>query len=558
MAAKLTLEDWRLRGEAKHGKRYAYLEVYSEAKRTFLRLRCANHGEFVQEAQSHVGQASGCQSCARAVVAEANSHTLSSFTQVCRELGSSLNYLEILREGKKAFKVSFVCPKHGLQVQGHQAHLASGCSCPICSREQTKDTLEDLIPVFQAVHGNAYRYTELLRIGGGAYVKAECSLHGTQVFKVSTHKRKGGCSACAALAHSKATRTPLEVCVAVGTETHRGKYAYGVYVGDGDSRKLEVYCRDHGLFLQRPSDHSVRGNGCPKCSNRISRPNLDIQDFVRNLGIPARLEHPLTGRKSIDVFCPDNNLAIEYHGNFWHSSRYKLSRRAHYDRQKEAASLGYRMIQLFSDEWSNREEACKLLISRALGVEPIKVHGRKCQVFPVAPTIAKEFLNTWHIQGAVSQGVFSGLYLGNQLVAVMCFNHNTSSRREKASRSRVELTRFASCVGVRGGFSKLLSHYLKAHPEIKTVVTYSDNRLFDGKMYKVCGFTLVGELPPDYTYHEVKTDQRKHKSLYQKSKLKLLLGNEFDNAITEEELAKKLDLYRIYDCGKSKWVLSLK
>lgn len=117
------------------------------------------------------------------------------------------------------------------------------------------------------------------------------------------------------------------------------------------------------------------------------------------------------------------------------------------------------------------------------------------------------------------------------------------------SRNSLYLKRYCVSARVVGGFSKLLKYVVSnVHPQ--SVYTFSDNRWFDGNMYKSCGFTLEKELPPDYWYFKGES-RRWHKSHYRKSKIEGILPEE-----TEWQAMQRLKYDRIWDCGKKKWVLT--
>jgi hypothetical protein len=83
------------------------------------------------------------------------------------------------------------------------------------------------------------------------------------------------------------------------------------------------------------------------------------------------------------------------------------------------------------------------------------------------------------------------------------------------------------------------------------IVSWSDNRWSEGKVYEALGFYLEEELGPDYSY--VKDRQRISKQSCQKKHLfkKGAVGD------TELEMAKSLGYSRIWDCGKKRWVLDI-
>jgi len=71
---------------------------------------------------------------------------------------------------------------------------------------------------------------------------------------------------------------------------------------------------------------------CPKCSNRISKQEIEIQQYIKSLNVIATfndrslLVNPYTGRSlELDVFIKDQNKAIEFNGEYWHSDAQRIN-----------------------------------------------------------------------------------------------------------------------------------------------------------------------------------------------------------------------------------------
>ena len=115
-----------------------------------------------------------------------------------------------------------------------------------------------------------------------------------------------------------------------------------------------------------------------------------------------------------------------------------------------------------------------------------------------------------------------------------------------------ELVRYVSDGKVQGGAGKLFHHFVKTHHP-SSIVSFSWNHLFTGGMYEKLGFKVDKQLPPDYTYVDPKHCRRLHKSGFQLSKLARKFEN-FDKNLSEKENCEAAGYYRIYDCGKTRWI----
>jgi hypothetical protein len=546
------LEDYLERLREVHGDKYTYLRMDVKGWNFSITFSCPEHGEHTQGLHNHL-KGRGCRKCGSAARKRTFADWVASFRKVH---GDAYSYLRVEEVNGNAY-VHYLCEKHGEHRQTAHDHL-KGAGCVRCAYASRKRTESDWIEAFKAVHGTTYGYLGMEEKREGYFnVLAVCPDHGEVKIDANTHLAGAGCRLCAWKSAGEKNKVSREEYVERARSVHGELYTYGDLVEPGPLQKLEVFCPEHGLFVQRISGH-LSGYGCPKCVGVISRPNLELQGFLESHGAETRLEERIPGTtKKMDIFLPAQQLGIEYHGNIWHSSRWQRSDDAHLTRLQLAQAAGIRLIQIFSDEWTCRRQAVELLLKRAAGVPEAAVHGRKCTIVDVSHKDASSFYDLWHVQGkTTASSQYVGLQHGDDLVAVMGFSYNTSARREKAAQHKVELTRFATCRSVRGGFSKLLQHWLKSHPDVEQVVSYSDNRLFLGRMYEACGFVKDGEVPMDYTYLDQRTDKRLHKSHFQKSKLRKLLGEQYDDSQTEKQMTHAAKIFRIYDCGKTRWVFN--
>lgn len=56
-------------------------------------------------------------------------------------------------------------------------------------------------------------------------------------------------------------------CVEDFKKVHGSTYDYSKVVYEGQHSKVSIVCHKHGIFSQRPNDH-LAGNGCPKCQHQ--------------------------------------------------------------------------------------------------------------------------------------------------------------------------------------------------------------------------------------------------------------------------------------------------
>ena len=180
-----------------------------------------------------------------------------------------------------------------------------------------------------------------------------------------------------------------------------------------------------------------------------------------------------------------------------------------------------------------------------------KIMGRKCFVTEIDNKTAEIFLNQYHIQGFARSTVYLGCFHESSLFGVMTFRRDNKE-------GYWELNRFASdynyiCQGVGG---KLFKYFIKKYKPIE-VKSFADRRWTidkDNNLYTKLGFDLDGVLKPDYMYYISKNcnQHRFHKFNFRKQILHKKYG--LPLSMTESEMTEILGFYKIWDCGKYRYV----
>lgn len=154
------------------------------------------------------------------------------------------------------------------------------------------------------------------------------------------------------------------------------------------------------------------------------------------------------------------------------------------------------LIHLWEDVWLSRKDQVLSRLKSIIG-HNIKIHARKTEVVRLSQKEADEFLNVSHLQLSVGAKYRYGLAIDGKLVAVACFSGLRKMRNGITDYKSAELIRFANLLGttVIGGFTKLLSHFIKLH-EPNDVMSYADRDWSIGLAYERAGFKLVGATPP--------------------------------------------------------------
>ena len=277
------------------------------------------------------------------------------------------------------------------------------------------------------------------------------------------------------------------------------------------------------------------------CSyHRISTQQEQISKIIHKHGILVYLERSI-GKLKYDIVVPSHKFCIEFHGLTWHSKPGKKQE----DKQKykNAIQNGYTMMVIYEDEWMTKSQQVSDIILNRLNLQQsIKLRPSECEIQNINSRQADEFYTQFHYIGGAQAKINIASIYNQKIIACMSFKRPT-----RQSKHDWELVRMAANpkFHIHGIWSKLLKVF-KSKYDFQSIVSFSDNRLFTGKVYEKMRFKLDGEIRPDYYW--VKGKHRYHKSRLRKR-------NHIKESQTESQLRISQGYHKIWDLGKKRWVL---
>jgi len=252
-------------------------------------------------------------------------------------------------------------------------------------------------------------------------------------------------------------------------------------------------------------------------------------------------------RLEFDIYIPDKKIAFEFNGIYWHSELAGKSKNYHLNKTKMCSCNGIQLIHIFDYEWYQKNEIIKSILRSKTNKTDNFIYARKCSILEIDNNTLKEFLNKNHLQGHATSKINIGLYdATNMLVGVLTFKKPRFSNNEE-----YELIRYANLLntGIIGGFEKMLHYFIRKYNP-KSIITYSDRRIFSGNVYLKSGFSFIGMSDP--AYHYFKQHNVYNRMQFQKHKLKNILPI-FDPNISEYQNMINNGYDRFWDCGNLKF-----
>ncbi len=525
-----TNEQFIIDAYCKHGDKYNYKLVNYKNNKTKVKIICPIHGVFEQKPGYHLN-GSECHIC----MGYKQKLTTQEFIidAYCKH-GDRYNYKLVDSINAKT-KVKIICPIHGVFEQTPNNHLQNN-GCFKCFGS-IKKTNEQFIIDAYCKHGDKYNYKLVDYKNNKTKVKIICPIHGVFEQKPVSHLLYG-CNKCKYITIKDKLSKTDEQFIIDAYYIHGDRYNYKLVDSINTKTKVKIICPIHGVFEQTPDGHTNQQQGCPKCSHIISKQETELQDWLKQYISIDTNNRELIKPYELDIVIPKHKLCIEYNGLYWHSEQQGKDKRYHLNKYNLCKDQGYRLIQIWENEWLFKQDIVKSIILNAIGINNRVIHGRKCIIKDVLPKEARIMYDNNHIQG-FKGGLHHGLYYKGELVSLMTID------------KRNELQRFVNLkyTKVHGSFSKLLKSY-----NLTDCYTFADLRYFTGNVYESNDFKYNKIIPPRYSYF--KNMIVYHRRLFQKQ----YLNNKLDHFdINETEYRNMLNngYDRIWDTGKIKYIKNI-
>ena len=294
-----------------------------------------------------------------------------------------------------------------------------------------------------------------------------------------------------------------------------------------------------------------------------SKGEIEVKEFVESLGfgVVKGKNRKLLEGKEIDLLIDDVKIAIEYNGLYYHTEKMGKNSNYHLNKTIECNMNGYKLLQIFEDEWMKKKDLVKNKIKHILKKsEGEKIGARKILIKEISKDDKKIFLDNYHIQGNDKSSIFIGGYFNDILVGVMTFNSKRNMTKNELF--EFELSRYATKSGyiISGLASKMIKFFIKNNNP-KSIISFADRRWTldcDNNLYVNLGFELVSIVKPTYYYYNSKVNKYKrfHKFTFGKNNLKKKFQN-IDLNKSESTIMAELGYDKIWDCGLFKYQLRL-
>jgi len=215
----------------KHNGKYIYDDFIFLNMNTKGIIKCAIHGEFLQDMHHHLQRGQGCPKCKEG-------YALTKEEAIKRAVDTYGNLYDYsLVDYKNTYtKVKIKCTKHNQIFEQTMEWHWCGVGCPECLSEKRKKTTSEFISQAKVIHNNFYSYDKAIYTGVKKKLIITCPKHGDFEQIPNTHLSGGGCSKCSAERSSYNQLNVIERFSSTPTTfyviEYKGKIKIGITVQD--------------------------------------------------------------------------------------------------------------------------------------------------------------------------------------------------------------------------------------------------------------------------------------------------------------------------------------
>ena len=269
------------------GKPYSFGKVVYTGAREYVTATCEIHGDWSVMA-TNLQQGKGCRGCRTDKTSKVRKKDTKYFVEKSKKIHGDRYDYSLVEYKNNTTNVLIVCREHGVFLQQPVAHY-SGSGCTACVKRVVK-TLDDVKKhlnedfiknwIFKGFEDDS-------EVNMTTKVEVYCRTH-KEMFKTnfgSLSNRKSCCNLTKNHMIGYSQQSLFSDVLDEIFEVHGNKY---VYLDNLDkvtyTTKLNILCKDHGVFVQDIEHHLRRKQGCPECALTI-RGETKSKTWTEKLGI---------------------------------------------------------------------------------------------------------------------------------------------------------------------------------------------------------------------------------------------------------------------------------
>lgn len=230
-------------------------------------------------------------------------------------------------------------------------------------------------------------------------------------------------------------------------------------------------------------------SGQPVC--RVCNPNWyntskaekQIVDFLKSFynGVILENDRNVLDGKELGIYLPEKKIAIEYNGTYWHGYRKDTTLTlSEFKKRIEEKRLlcerkDIRLITIDEADYNERKDIINNFLKDAIAPRK-RVYARQCEFREIGTKTAKDFMETYHINGYRGGSYKCGLFYNGELICAAVFG-----KHKKYENECIRLC-YKTGYDIVGGWEKVQKHFGKKF------LHYVNLKYFRGENKTGCGY----------------------------------------------------------------------
>lgn len=283
----------------------------------------------------------------------------------------------------------------------------------------------------------------------------------------------------------------------------------------------------------------------------MSSAEKDIQDYIKSIcSYKVIQNYRDEDNKELDIYIPEKKLAIEFNGNYWHSTIFK-NKEYHRDKTIKCIKNGIKLLHIFEYEWEKegKRDILKSMIAENLDCnEQISIEDTSIKELDTQELT--DFLDENHMQGHDKYSHNIALVdTNNQVLKAIVYSKIKLDKEDSIEIHRICNKKYTSIIGSN---IRLINYIISKH-KIKNILAYQDASKYDGT-YEDIGFTEIDITAPNYVWNKNRTTLSRNET----QKEMLVKNGLGSNDETEDSIMGRLGYYKIYDSGNIRYEYHIK
>ena len=305
-------------------------------------------------------------------------------------------------------------------------------------------------------------------------------------------------------------------------------------------------------FRRTPNDMIMRSPLPPCASSSVAETEIIkavSPNYTSDIIHHDRLA--LGNGKELDIYMPEDRFAIEYNGVYWHSDKW-LDNDYHKNKYIVAGVNNINLLMVWSDDYARNKEIVIDTIFHKLNLsKKPRVFAKNTEIVFLSFDEAEEFCSRYQVNRFEENfDVCIGLAncVTKEVVAISTW------KKEKLSLTMNNCCTSNHVVGGLGKMVKRAKRYAKDN-YIDKLIAYADlSQCYKGSFEKV-GFKYESFIEPTFMYQrgDKRFSEKEINYKFFKENNRLI----YDKSLSLEELIAMNNLYKVWDCGKIKYVIEV-